>query len=492
MVVLLILLLLISGLAIYASNMPASPSFYINELSFKLGEDGRNIELYVKVIRGNVELKQFFVNDDAVNSWTADKHIIREGESSKCLLKYPWKMGNYYTIKVITTDDQSMELTAKAPEVFPSLKLEITQVNVTICFETLKVNVTYSAYSNGTDSMHMLLFTYLSFEWPSRPIYIFYDPRYMTDESLKRAEIIINHFKDHNIIIERADYTTLEKLSKDMPRVILILINPLKDYMGKRIENAAPAPLVDPNGNGLLKDDSKYGKSHLYDWMRDKGLILITVGSLQPYKRILYSEGTYSRAKDSYKPLDAHIFLTDASGEKSIINGSFVLGDYTPVRISSTLGLAYREATFGFDKDSMEEYGIHYYAYGDYKLPYADSYLNLTLPVFIQVGDGGWLAMGDGEYWLEDKELAHDLLMIYLQSIWDSTWVPYGWYWDNGAAFYSNYQATSYAGCIETECIPSKIVENELVIRVMGIAYSSDLCKSIISQQIISYQKPQP
>jgi len=488
LVVFLIVLLFISGFLIYALNNMVAPSFYLDRVSFKIGDVGRSIELNVRVKKGYVKLNQFFVDDSPV-VWFADKTIIYEGESSFCILYFRWKAGKCYNVKVVTSNGGSADLTVQAPLITPIFQFELKNVRETTDFEAVKVSADFWAYSNGTDSVHVLLFAYLYFNSTKRPIYIFYDPAYMPKESLKVAETIIYYFKIHDLIVERADYYKLEELSREMPKVILILINPLKDYGGRILRDAAPAPLVDPNGNGLVRDDSKYGKSLLYDWMKDNGLILVTIGALQPYKRIVYRGGGYVLAGDVYQTFDAHFFLTDAPySQRSIINGSYGLGSYKPIRVSCTLGLSYRETAFGFDKDSMEKYGLKYYAYGDYTFLYQGTVLNCTLPVFIRVGDGGWLAMGGGDFRLGEEELAHDLLMIFLHEVWDSIWVPYGWYWDNGAVFYNNCGVLWSNGTVETEFMPTKILTDKLSVRVVGVAHSSDSNVSMICEQREIYQ----
>jgi hypothetical protein len=469
-------LLFTSGFAIYAVNRPVSPSFYIDNVSFKLSEVGDYIGFRVRAQRGSIEIKQLFVNNNTAYNWTADKRMVREGEEARCVVEYRWMTGEYYVLKLVTTDDRSAELQARAPQIAPSLSVEVKDMNVTLSSGFLKVKAAYRANGNVTDTLHMLLFTYLSFERSNRTVYIFYEPRYMTDESVKRADAIIKYFGKYNVTVNKVGYSGLQELSRRLPRIVLILVDPLKDGHGRRLENAAPAPLIDPNLDGYIKDDSRYGRSFLYDWMSDKGLILVTVGSLQPYKRTLYEDGGYAYAKDSLEPFDAHLFLTAASGKESIINGSFMLGNYTPVRISGALGLSYREASFGFDKDALERYGLEYYAYGDYKLPYGQGSRNLTLPIFIRVGVGGWLAMGDEEFWLSDEQLAHDLFLIYVQAVWDSKWIPYGWYWDSGSVFHANpYGVIRTEGRLETDLIPARLIGGKVVVRVVGVAYSSDL-----------------
>jgi hypothetical protein len=487
-IMIIVLLLITAGFTIYAVNIPASPSFHIYDASFKMDEDSRIIEFHVQADKGTIELHQFFISNEAVHTWNTDKKIIRNGETAKCILEYPWKMGTYYTIKLVTADDQTAEIATKAPEVTASLQLETKNVDITLNSSFLTVNATYQAYSNGTDYLHVIMFTYRSFENKSRPLYMFYDSHYMTEKSLRRADSIIDHFGVYNVTITKLDYGALESISNGKPKCTLILVNPLMDHQGNKIDNAIPAPLVDPDGDRFIRDNSENGKTLLYDWMQDNGLVLVTVGSLQPYKRILYDDGTYVHSSDANETFDAHILLTNASNGESIINGSFVLGDYSPVRISGTMGLSYREASFGFDKDTIQRNGLSYYAYGDYSLPYEQGNLNLTLPAFIQVGEeGGWLAMGDEEFWLKDEQFAHDLFMIHLQAVWDSEWIPHGWYWDSGCTFQESYGTLRVDSFLET-LLPSNVVDDKIVVRVIAIAYSSDLDIGIMAEQVVEQE----
>jgi hypothetical protein len=484
-----IIVLLISTLAVamYLLNRPSGSSFSIYDVSFKLGEDKRSIELHVRVERGSIELDHLSVNNTVVRSWSADKHTVKEGEETTCVLEYHWRMGRDYVIKLVTANRQTAEVTTTTPETAPTLSVNITNVNVNSSSGFLNVTAEYEANGDGVDTLHMVLFTYSSFENWSDNVYIFYDPDYMANESINRADAIVRYFDSYGVPIYKIDYNALEILSgaKGSParRCMLIVVNPLKDKSGRKLYDAMPAPLVDPNGNGIVRDDSKYRKSFLYDWMADEGLILVTVGALQPHKRILYSDGVYGFASDATAPFDAHRFLTNASREESIINGGFTLGGYTPVRASDTLGLSYRDELFGFDKDAMERYYLQYYAYGDYRLPYEQGNLNLTLPVFIRVHEGGWLAMGDRGFYLGDEQFAHDLFMVYMQGVWNSEWIPYGWYWDSGCTFHNCCGTLLANGTLETELVPSDIVGGGLVVRVVAIAYSSDLDSGIVLEQ---------
>lgn len=364
----------------------------------------------------------------------------------------------------------------------PTLKFEITDIAVASNANSTNVRVTYRGETNNTDSLQILLFAYKAFEKENRSLYIFYDSQLMTIDALRRADIIIQYFNAYNVTINRVAFEPLEALSKQMSQILLLVIDPLKDNEGRRLEYALPAPLLDSDKDGYVRDDSKYGKSILYDWMKDEGLLLVTVGSLQPHKKILYGDGVYTYTRDSEAPYDTHEFLTDASGNMSLIKGGFTLGNYTPSRISDSLGLAYRETPFGFDEDVMGGYGLKFYSYGNYKLYWS----NLALPVFIRVGRGGWLAMDDSDYWLSDETLAHDLFMIYQQAIWDAEWVPFGWYYDSGTVFHRYQQGkATLSGNVESESIKLNLVDGKIVLRVLGIAYSSQQQRGLVAERIL-------
>jgi len=491
-IVILVSFLITLGFSVYLTYRSVSPLFYIHDVMFRLGDEKRSVEFYVRVERGNIELDRLFVNGIAVSKWTADRYLVNEGEDVKCFFEYDWKMGREYNIRLTTTEGEFSELTAESPKVTPRLIANVKNVNVTLSLGLLRVNAEYEVYGEGIDSLHMILFTYASFRILSRAVYIFYDPDYMAKESIRRADVIISYFNSYGVSIYKIDYYALQILCRDANqsarRCILIIVNPLKDNLGRRIFNALPAPLVDPNENGILRDDSRHGKSFVYDLMADEGLILVTVGSLQPHKRILYRDGVYTWAKDSFEPFDIHLFFTNASGIEPIVKDvPFIHCDYTPVRISGTLGLSYVDTSIGFDKDAIERHGLEYYAYGEFR-PFSGVALILPFPIFIRVGKGGLLAMGDEQLWLNDEQLAHDLFMIYLQAVWDSEWIPYGWYWDNGCTFYSCHGIIKKEDKLESELIPSNIVGDKLFVRIVGIAYSSDLNTGIVVEKIMKCQ----
>lgn len=484
-----ILILFFSGLAIYLINssffLSPATRLELKEVAFNMGDAYRSVALTVKVREGSAEIKQVFINDNAVQEWQTDKKVIFRGEESRVILRYAWVMRETYVIKIVTADDQVAEFRVKAPEEKPFIFMKVNNVSVIEDGDNLRVRVGFSAKGKGIDSFQSLLFTYLSFNQTSRVIYVFFDEQYMSGESLKRARAIIDLLASYNFSVVKADYYLLEELARNKPECILIVVNPLKDFSGRRIEDALPAPLIDPDGDGLIRDNSKYGKSLLYDWMRDGNLILVIVGSVEPYKRIVYKDGSYKYAKDSFRLLDAHLMLTDADGVESILGGSMFIGDYSPTRITGTLGLNYRESKMAFDKNSLENYGLNYYGYGDYKITAENKVLNLTLPAFIRVGRGGWLSLGDEEDWLKPEEIAHDILMLMVHAVWDSDWIPYGWYWDSGTMYYRSGGIININGSIETELIPKNLIKDRIVIRLVGLAFSKDLRIGIRIEEII-------
>lgn len=473
---------------IYIIRRPSTPLFSVRNISFRLGEDKRSIEFTVSVERGCVKLKDLFVNEAIVPEWEASKHTACEGEEIRCFFYYDWKMDKDYRIKLTTTEGQHAVLTGKSPKFEPSLNLTVRDVNITAQnSDFIQIKTKFEVYGRGVDSLKVLLFAYKSFNDSSRNTYIFYDPDYMAEESIRRADAIISYFNIYGLPIYKLDYQAIEALLRwgtpTAKRCNLIIVNPLKDSLDRRIFNALPAPLLDPNGNGFLRDDSRYGKSFVYDLMKDEGLTLITVGSLQPHKKILYKDGAYIWARDSLEPFDVHFFLTNASNKETIVkNLASSPIDYSPVRISCTLGISHLEASMWFDKDAMEKHRLEYYAYGDYKPRYGNP-LNLAQPVFIRVGKGGWLAIGDEGLWLNDEQLAHNLFMVCLQAVWNSKWIPYGWYWDNCCAFYIRRGLLKVEDCLETELIPLNIINGRVLLRIIGVAYSSDLNTGIIVER---------
>jgi hypothetical protein len=276
----------------------------------------------------------------------------------------------------------------------------------------------------------------------------------------------------------------MEELSKLRPKIILIFINPLKNENNNTVDNALISPIIDSDGDGFAKDNSLHNKSILYDWMMDDGLIFITLGSVKSYSNVMSENQELYILKDINNSLNLNLFLP-ISSEKNIINNNFQLTEYSPSRISQTLGLSRRIEKYGYDKNAIEKNGINYYAYGDYVLYNYGVTYNLTLPVFIPIGEGGWLDVGDENHNMDKEQLAHELFMLYLQSIWDSDWIPYGWYWDSGSSIYNSTGKLSLNGNLSSENIPSNILNKKISFKIIAFAYNSDLDKMVVTNQIL-------
>jgi hypothetical protein len=475
-----IILIFLSGISILIFNKPEKTDFSLSDFLFEITEDRRSISFFVVANKGQVELKEVFINDETVLDWSAEKKILLKNENTLVEINYNWNAEEYYEVEVVSSDDIRTGSLVKSPKIDPELNLEILNFSITSRGESSMGLVNYKVNYYGFNKLHLMLFAYKEFNESNREVFIFFDEDYMDPESIARSEAIIKYFTTYNVGIDKLDFTALKAKVTEKPKIILIVVNPLKDGGGRRIENALPAILTDWNGNGDIRDDSKNGKTILYDWMKEKGLVLVTVGSILPHKRMVYQNGVSGYAQDSIEMLDSHRFLTDAEGNESIMKGIFTIGNYAPVRMSGTLGLPYRDASFGFDKNEMEKHGLEYYAYGDYALNLEGETRNLTLPVFIRTGTGGWLSMGDEEKWLKDEQLAHDIFLIYLQAPWDSEWVPYGWYWDSGSTYYSSFGSLMANGTIETEFIPTKIIGEKLVFRLVGVSDSLELGRGVL------------
>ncbi|MEM4577171.1 MAG: hypothetical protein QW701_07020 [Candidatus Nezhaarchaeales archaeon] len=488
-----VILVVACCVAVYLPYATSSSKLSIKGILFTLGEEERSIELLVKAEGGAVEVEGVLVNGLAVEKSSISDRILAHGGEARYIFKYPWRMGEEYNIRIDLANGAFLKVKAKAPVVEPNLKLEVCGVEVDRGSDSLKVRVGYKAEGNGTTSLHVMLFVYSSFNATFRNTYIFYDPDYMADEAIRLADALIEHFNSYGVPIYKLNYyaleTMCESIGSPMKKSVLILVYPLKDSQGRRLFNVLPAPLLDPNGNGLLRDDSKHGKSRLYDMMFDEGLVLVTVGSLQPHKRILYRDGSYSWSRDYSGLVDVQEFLAGSSSREPILRSALhAYFTYSPTRISGTLGLSMLEAYSMFDGNALERQGLKYYAYGDYTLPLEPG-LNLAMPIFIRVGRGGWLAMADESLQLSEGQLAHDLFLVWVHAVWNSEWIPYGWYWDSGCSFYSSSGGLIKAsGMLESEAIPLGAANYLLVLRVVGIASCSDTNSGLIIEELMSYE----
>lgn len=242
LITILVILLFISGYAIYITNRNVNSSFNIQNVKFITSEDKRGIDFYVLAEKGNVEPNKFLVNDLPLDDWTTDKPLIREGEKAHIILYYNWTMNKDYSIGIETTDGHQSMISARAPEMEPMVNIELSNINVTSNYSFFRAKATFKVDGQSVDSIHMLLFTYLSFERSDRAIYIFYDQNYLSQESIRRSDEIIQYFGRYNLTVNKLYFEDIKELSKFNNKSLLIIVNPLKDRLGRRLENAIPAP----------------------------------------------------------------------------------------------------------------------------------------------------------------------------------------------------------------------------------------------------------
>jgi hypothetical protein len=472
-----------STLVIMVLKAPISPIFHIQNISFNLNENSRSIELDILNKRGKLEIKKIIINNHELNNFTVKNITLSDNEKFNCKINYHWKMNELYVIEVISRSGAISNKTI-SPSIEPNIDLNINQINTEVQDDFIKFNVNYNLSSTGTDTIKTILFSYKSYNISDREIYLFYDELFMSDESIDKANTIIMYFNQYNVNISKINYKSLDEISKLRPKIMLIFINPLKNVKNQTVDNSIISPLIDYDEDGFVKNNSIYNKSTLYDWMMDDGLIFISIGSVKTYSNILSKNREIYSLKDYNNSLNKNMFLPISSPGEKIINSNFHLSEYFPSRISKTLGLSKRIEPFGYDKNIIEKNGIDYYAYCDYKVYLNEGILNLTLPVFIPVGEGGWLDLGDEEHIMDKEQIAHDLLMLYFHSIWDSEWIPYGWYWDSGSSVYSSTGKININGNINSENIPSNIINDKLCLKIITYAYNNDLNKGVFTYQI--------
>ncbi|MCP8311983.1 MAG: hypothetical protein L6M37_03405 [Candidatus Methylarchaceae archaeon HK02M1] len=481
-----VIVLLLASFFIFIPMYLFPPGLLISEPNFLLRPDGRVIKIDVENRGlGAIELNRLFIDGTPILTWLPEKIILEKGEETSITISYHWLPEKIYNIDVYALPDTRGYIEAESPVIEPNITLQLGNCTVQEIDGVKIVSVPYEIESLANDWIHVILFTYQYYDKYPRPLYVFYDPVFMAPSSIERASAFTELALNYGISAQRINYTMLEAIGKVRPPAMIIFFDPLMDWLGKEVHDALPGVVLDPDEDGHVRDDSAYGKSLLYDWMYDDGLILVTIGSTQPHKYILYTDGRVNFNLDSFKWSDASFFLTSGGEESELFRGNFGIGDYTPTRITSSLGIERWWSLQAFDKDSMTNEGIEFYSYGDYNLPYQGDLYNLTLPAFIRVGDGGWLALGDDYNQMSDEKVIHDLMMILLHAPWDSIWIPYGWYWDNSAKFYQTQGAEFCVdGTLNTEGIPSHIIDR-LTVRVLAIAYNSDYNEILIQEKFI-------
>ena len=412
-------------------------SIRIVDANTYLAMNGRGFKLLVANDGGmDVELSYITINRSKIFTWSPNKTVLKPGEKAAVNIFFYWIKGAKYIITVTgRSGDQyvNSSTTLNTPTFSNKLEIRITGVYAEkIDSDLTRINIAYLLESLGYSNVNIKVFTCRSYTNTSIPIYVFYDYRYMPKNTLNLIDKLVSEASKHGVNISRASWERLEELVRDRGRCILILIYPLSSTNIPLLNATLPACIIDPNHSGGIADNSRYGKSLVYDWMRDNGLILVTVGSSasQPNTWILYGDGYAGKNLDKSAYEDSCIQLTDAN--TIIMSGSGGCGVYMGSKISETLGLHVWNGDWGFDIDGMIRENVRFYSYANWKLKTPRGFLNLSMPCFVKVGSGGWLCLDNRFHPLPAEAIVNDLIAIIKHSPWSMDWYPYGWMYDNG------------------------------------------------------------
>ncbi len=404
----------------------------IEQITPVLKQDGRYFTLKVRALgHGEVNIADIYVNQIKIVTYIPNPSHLEPNESANITIMYPWLQESKYTVTITTTQKTKTESTIKTQSISPTASLNITSVINEVLYPDqpiLNMKFNYNISSYGFSSVYTRFFLYGVYQNEiERSIYLFYDQYTIPKETLQSAEIFYNLMFNLGMNITKINWNQLSDLVDSKPQnAILILFNPLMNASGISFNDAIPSCLIDPNEDGYIKAHSAYQKSLIYDWEKDHGLVFISVGSNQaPSKWIIAKNGTAYKSKDEDY---SDQFFADTPGAFRGWGPNTMI----PTRIGQTLGLRNWNSDYYLDtailNSSIGE--NNYYVYG---LAENTSWAN---PVYIRVGDGGWLQCSNGSK-LDDKTIAEDLAMIILHAPWNGEWFgPNSWNYDSGFKIY--------------------------------------------------------
>ncbi len=449
----------------------------IENLQTGLEMDGRYINFEVKAT-GNysIDITKGYIDDTECLINVDGKHL-EPGTSTNVSVRYPWASNKTYLLRVETKQGSYDEEIIKTTEVKPLMNFNLTAITRDENQNRTKLIFNYDINITGFSYVNTGFFIYKSYNIPSREIYVFYDPRYVPESTMQKIDAFITLTNGYGINVNKIDWDALKGLVESKPRVILILFNPLKNENGDIFYNSVPSCLLDPGEDGFIRNGSVYGKSVVYDWMKDHGLVFISVGSTQaPSEWIIAKNGT------AYEPEDkdhSDKFFVDTPGAFRGMGFNTIM----PTRIGQTLGLHAWFGSWRLDTSVLEaSIGVeNYYSYGF--LPNT----NWSQPCYIKVGEGGWLYCGDGLN-LDDGGVVKDLAMIILHAPWNSEWLGLqSWNYDSGFKVYPiNGGTLDKVDQVSTGWIAGEDIDS-FVLRILSFAYDRDRNRYIITEEINNY-----
>lgn len=464
----------ISIIAWYLNNENES-KIAINDVSFVMTNERMINATVINNGLEEVELQKLYINGIKVLPWYAEKILLKPNDKTNLTIHYVWKSREEYTIKLIA-DKSTTQKIVKAPVVHTTLNFKIYNLS--------KTGVNYQLNTNGLSNVKVMTFLYKRYESSSKQIYVFYDHNYMPKETLISADSFIDLANKYGMNVKKVNWFELDAIAENKEPGILVLFNPLVNATSLEINAALPSSIIDRNNDGSIRDDSKYGKSYVYDWMHDNGLIFVTVNSTNIHLFILYKNGTSSiYSAEWWAWSHSGLYLTDANSDIQYLGFGKPL---KPLKIEDTLGLREVGGPWGFVEEWLNNYSLQYYPYGYFILERDPRLDNKTvhtyLPCFIRVGKGGWLEVGNPI--LKVRE-SNDLVMMLLHSSWNSEWLPNGWNYDSGLKTYEvDGGILSINDTISTGGIPENI-KGDLTLRILVTAFDPDNDHYILKEKLV-------
>jgi hypothetical protein len=443
--------------------------------SASLLSDGRYFMLTVyNAGSEDVELYSIFINNSKVFTWMPSRTLLKPGENALIKVFFYWVKGRSYNVTLMARCSEGFvnsSCTVQTPIFSNVLEVDVTDVHAERIYEDIvKIDVKYVLKSIGYSRVYIRLFTFKNYTNTQLPIYTFYDYRYMLKDTINLIDAFVDEAEKHGLNIVKLNWELLERLVENRSRCILIIFSPLSSINIPILTGALPACIIDPNRSQGITDNSKYGKSLIYDWMRDNGLIFVTVGlrASQSNRWILYEDGYARRNLEKLDLKDACIFLTDAG--KVVMER---LDIYLPSRITETLGLHIWKGDLGFNMDEMSKIGVLFYSYANWRLKSGGEILNLSMPCFIRVGEGGWLCLDNTLYQQPQEAIISDLISIIQHSPWSKEWYPTGWMYDSSYTYESGHKISK--SNVLTVTIPNPAgVEGKFMLVAVGYDEDSD------------------
>jgi hypothetical protein len=305
--------------------------------------------------------------------------------------------------------------------------------------------------------MYLAAFCYEEYNEKDLPLYVFYDVRLMDQAALKRADTFINLATKYGFKVHKIGLEELEGLLKFKPKGLLIVFQPFKSKTGSRIWSGIPSILIDPDEDGFVEE----GKSPLSDWIR-RGLVFINMMDEAPNPWLIARNGSVYKLN---KFFDSVIM-----GLSGIFRGKgYKVSE--PSELGQLLGINGWGAWWAPSLKILESVNITYLTYGRILL---DDIIIIN-PVFIKAEEGGgWVYLGDGRN-LQDREIAHDIMMIVIHAPWNG--IP-----ASCATSTAYFPRGGQVRELATVSLPlNGGLERVKYLRLILIAYSSDYQRYIIS-----------